>query len=94
MVFLVEKKRCWTWCLEGLANWDIPKQPWRSRIRDLPGPLCCALDPWWLWALSRASQVTGLWLHAGVLQRVLGNISLEVHVGVRSRHLEVPREGF
>lgn len=23
-----------------------------------------------------------------------GNISLEVHVGVGSRHLEVPREGF
>lgn len=34
LVFLMEKKRGWTWCLEGPANWDILKQPWRSRIRD------------------------------------------------------------
>lgn len=94
LVFLVEKKRGWTWCLEGPANWDIPKQPWRSRIRDPPGHLCYAPGPWCPWALGRASQATGLWPHAGVLQRVLGHISLEVHVGVRSRNLEVPHEGF
>ena len=50
--------------------------------------------PWCPWGLGRASQATRLWPHAGVLQRVLGHISLEVHVGVRIRNLEVPREGF
>lgn len=79
----------------ALSNWDIlKKQPRRSRIRDPPGPLCCARVPCCRWALSRALPAAGQ-PQIRFLSGSWGSVSLEVYVGRKSEaEIEVPHGGF